>query len=499
MGVIDYKDICRMLKRYSFDEKIRICNHYSRMLLDVNGDVSVEKMTKYSIYPWELETFLLLAIKATPEYKFDNFQGKNINKFLGMVSGIREFVHPEIEKLGENIKFADYFMVATGLIQFDIQEAKHYKMYRYSYIFNFCNDVIDMKQIFKEFFGVEYKEFLRLGSFMLLLFGSGFNFNVEILNYLVKNVFQIPFNQLLISLDEYKEQLNSIATDFNDYVTCLRPSYKYPFIVKDECFYVPLPHTIGRAVTSSLLYRLTEGNNDLRSIIGKEILERYLVKILSESEVYEEIYPECEFEKEHHNRAKTLDVMMRVNDDYLFMDSKTAVPLIGLRLFDEESHKKEIVRLTENIVQVYRHLREFLPKFKTYNPFKGNPHIDIDNLWGVIVVLEDSYIRRNIIYEHAAEKLCIEKDSNDYSWMTEHIKITNLYDVERFALSGRSIVDDLRRQKQHGNSGDYALLGVGQINNKSKDYIEFINELRSDFQDIANKLIEAGIVLQNIE
>lgn len=474
---------------------MQICSYYSRKVIDVDGDVVLLNMEKLA-YPWELETFLLLSIKATPEYREGNFEGKNINKFISMVNGIREFEHPELKRREGDIAFADYFMVACGLIQFDIQEATHYKLYRYSYIFNFHNDEIDMNKIFKDYFGVSYQAFLEFGSFLMLLFGSNMNFDNKLLDYLAKNMFFIPFQKLSITLNEYKEQLDEITTNTDDYITCLRPSYKYPFIVKGSLVYLPLPHIIGRAITSALLYRLTENNGALRTKIGKEILESYLIKILEESKAYDEIYPEHEFVKEHHNKAKTLDVMLRVGDEFLMLDSKATVPSIGLRVYDQTAHEKEIEKLSEKVVQIYRHLREFLPKFPSYNPYKGSPNIDINHLWGMSVMLEDSYIRRELIYEAAAEKLYMKRDSEDYSWMTNHIKVTNLYDIERYAFTGKSLMEGLKYQIEHGNPGDYALSDYGQIQEKqkSKDYEDFIEKLKSSFIQIAKELVTVGVI-----
>lgn len=491
---IDYMDICRMLKRYSFEEKMRICHKYSRDLIDVNGDIDVISLHE-KIYPWELETFLLLSIKATPEYQFGDFNGKNINKFIRMINGIRNYEHPSLVDRHGDISFADFFIVAAGLIQFDIQESKRYKMYRYNYIFNFINEKIDMKREFLNFYGTSYKDFLDFGSYLTLLYGSQLQISNKVVEYLAYEKYPKVFEQLSISLEDYKDELDRITLKIEDYITCLRPSYKYPFIKKEESIYFPLPHLLGRAITSSLLYRITEGNAELRDKIGKEVLENYLIKILEEAEVYDEIYGEKEFEMEHHNRARTLDAMVREKDDYLLLDCKAAVPLIGLRLFEKKSHEQEIKRLTEKVEQVYKHLRIFLPKYKQYNPYVGTPEIDKEHLWGVTVVLEDSYIRRSLIYENAARKLNVEMDSAEYEWFTTHIKIASMYDIERFCFVGRSLVEGLKDQIEKGNVGDYAFsnynLETYKISNEN--YKKFIKEQKNEYLKITKQLQDNGL------
>jgi len=299
---------------------------------------------------------------------------------------------------------------------------------------------------------------------------------------------------LTITKEEYLEQLDSITVNQTDYVTCLRPSYKYPFILSNNRTYLPLPHIIGRAVTSSLLYRITEGNNSLREKIGKEVLEDYLYKILCEANIYDEKYKEQDYIAEHHNQSKTLDIMLREGDEYLLMDSKSSVPNIGLRLYNEDSHQKEIKKLTENVIQVYKHLRTYF--MNHYNPFKGKPIVPDEKLWGAIVVLEDSYIRRNIVYENAAKTLEIEQNSDEYVWMQNHIKITNLYDIEKVSFTGRSIISEFANQRDSGLAGDYPLVSAIKEHPTiiNKDYLSFKKNLLAKFMDVTKLLNEEGII-----
>lgn len=51
-----------------------------------------------------------------------------------------------------------------------------------------------------------------------------------------------------------------------------------------------------------------------------------------------------------------------------------------------------------------------------YNPFAHKELIKKENLWGIVVVCEDSFIMREKIYESTAEKLGIKLDSEEYKW-----------------------------------------------------------------------------------
>ncbi len=145
-------------------------------------------------------------------------------------------------------------------------------------------------------------------------------------------------------MEQYQIEIKKITENIEDYISCLRPSYKYPLIRRKDELYFPLPHLIVRSITSALLYRLTEDNSELRDKFGKEILEAYLLKLMQESLVYDEVYGERIFLKEHKNKAKTLDVMVRDGDEYIMLDSKASVPSIGLRVYDEKHIKKKLLR-----------------------------------------------------------------------------------------------------------------------------------------------------------
>lgn len=496
MSEIEYKDICRYLKRYSFEEKIRMCHKYSRALIDGNGDVSVEEMTRM-VYPWEIETFLLLAIHSTPEYAENTFEGKKENKFIEMINAIRFFEHPKLLQEKGSTRFIDLFFASTGLSQFDIQETKHYKMFRFKYFFTFQNEKIDMKIEFKKCFGTEYKEFLELGSFLTLVYGSNLNIDNRFLDYIAIKCFPLAFLNLTIDLDEYKKQLNAVTTEIEDYVTCLRPSFKYPFILREEKIYFPLPHLLIRSITSSLLYRMTEGNNKIRSIIGKEVLEEYLYDILKNSCAYEEVYRENSFYIEHHQEVMSLDIMARQGNEYLFVDSKMAVPSAKVRVFDIEYYQNEVSKLADQVIQVYKHLNFYLPKYMDYTSFEIKPMEFNEKIWGIVAILEDGFIRRESIYQLTAAKLNIAPKSKEYEWMTTHIKVESFYDIERYALTGRSLIDALKQQKEKGKFGDYSLPNYEgkKYKTKSKAYGIFIDELKRSFENIVQKLVEDKVIV----
>ena len=84
---------------------------------------------------------------------------------------------------------------------------------------------------------------------------------------------------------------------------------------------MPLPHLLMRSVTSAMLYRITQNDNHLAELIGKEVLEPYLYRIILRSGLFDEVYPEQEYIF-HRNKNRSLDVLARKESHYIFLTVK---------------------------------------------------------------------------------------------------------------------------------------------------------------------------------
>ena len=126
--------------------------------------------------------------------------------------------------------------------------------------------------------GTDYEDFLLLGNILQILFlAQSKNKNIVIsqkaLYYLLHIRFPEAAKKLKIDRKEYVALQRRFSFESDDpykYVYSLCPSYQYAFVEEQGAVYFPLPHLFNQCVTSSLLYRLTEGDNVLREIIGKK-------------------------------------------------------------------------------------------------------------------------------------------------------------------------------------------------------------------------------------
>lgn len=425
--------------------------------MGLHGMVHEERLATHAL-PWEIETLFLLCI-VSKEWKYDEFKEDGIRKLQELISSIRDYKCTNVElKLPES-DFARYLFVLLAASQFEQQEEVSFKIYRYSYIFGYKNADLDMPSIFLDKYGCTYDDFACFAYIMWFLFQPNKEFSDSDLYSIIIKFPQVIHN-LCVTREEYKDELSVITSDVDDYYFCFRPSCKYPFISHGATIQIPLPHLVIRACTSALYFRLTDNDLTLKSKIGKHVLEDYLFSILDKSCCFEEINHEVLF-KYHGSDCLSPDVLARSGNDFFFFESKSMTPKIDIRTSNVASLNKNIDDLVAGCLQLYTQLTERFPRY--YNPFSVK-HVSIENVWGVLVVFEDSYVERIQVYIKVAEKLGIEKESAQYKWLTTHIGIASLYNLEKYCFISEDIPSAIKANASSGNIYDYWFVGASKNN-----------------------------------
>lgn len=469
---MEYSRLLLALKRFSFEEKMRIAQTFSRQTFTSAGVVDIGTLREMPL-PWELETFTLFAIKAV-EWKSDNFCGKNGRKFEQMIDCIRNEC-PPIMETAEGDAFTTWFLTVTAAVQFEIQEYYPFKLFRFNYLFSFINDKINMPQIFRGKFGCDYYEYSLLGYVLWLGFSTK-DFTQEKFTAIIQH-FATPVSHLIISRRAYIEELDVITTDPVNYLYCLRPSYSYPFVEYDGVSYCPLPHLLRRATTSALMHRLTDGDSVLMELIGKEVYENYLFTIINESNIFDEVKSEQEYTLRKMPR-RTADVMARKGNTYVFFDSKSFTPKIAIRTFSQDALDKDIERLADSCAQIYKHIRKRFPVEYCY--FDSKPNSPLDNIFGLVIVQENPYIRSHAIYEKAAELLKITTESPEYVWLYTHVGLASIHSVEKYCFSGTDMCTSLHDTCNEGKMSHAWLNGNTNPGITYNRYKEFIGNVRQN-------------------
>ena len=117
---MEYNDIPRTLKRYSFVEKMNILQTWSRKNMNLNGVIDRNERGK-TPFPWELETLLLFSV-TSQEWRQGRFD-RNDRNFVAMINCIRNHPHPIVDKLKGTNDLVNELFVALGSVQFEIGRA----------------------------------------------------------------------------------------------------------------------------------------------------------------------------------------------------------------------------------------------------------------------------------------------------------------------------------------------------------------------------------------
>lgn len=488
---MEYNKIMSVAKRYSFEEKVNVLFNSSSTIINIKK-YKIDLSGKYA-YPWELETLYIFFILAE-EWGNSNFRGKNYKMFVNMVNCVRNYYNEKIEDSSPE-KLLRNFLIINGPSQFENQRSFYCIMYRYNYIFSFENEIINMKQEFYNAFKLEYGKFLKFSFLAFVFFGLNniIKFDVKKITefLLAKNLDVVT--HLIISREDCVDKVNEFAKNPVDYVSCVKPCSQYPFIKYKSIIYLVMPHCIISSCTSSLLFRLTDKKNKLRELIGKNVIEKYLEDILKESKIFDEVVGETEFQY-RRNRLKSSDVMCRKEDKCVFFDSKLLVPKSSVRCLDEEAIDNYIEKICDGVKQLYKQLKLYFNKYLF--PFKEKVVSDIQNYYGILVLFDDSYIERKEIYEKFAEQNNIDKESEDYCWIINNLKICSLYDVEKYVFTGSCIINSLIKQKEKKEPYNYPLsTGLDKSKSELPSFMEFRKKLYNEYYDeFLEELKGAGLV-----
>ncbi|WP_249598949.1 hypothetical protein [Peribacillus frigoritolerans] len=494
---MEYKRVPIILKRFDFGSKMKICQEHSKEVMSINGLINIYELRQKPL-PWELETFALFAVLTTWEYSnrsLEDRQGRR--QFVNIINAIKNYEHPKLKITSDNKGFLKRFLIVTGLTQFPIQDDIRFKLYRYSYIFNFENVKVNMKQQFVEKFGCEYDEFKKLGFIIQCMFSKELNRQIDpsIMDYVFKKYNHV-IKHLLMDREDFVSLQKKVTKDIPQYMYGYNYFYQFPFIRYNQDIFLPLPHLIIHSVTSSLLSRLTKGNNQLRSLFGKEVLESYLLHLSNLCESIDEVKSEYGYNFKRNGR-RTLDIMIRKGNQCLMMDSKSMSPKFGLRDLTEKDVEDTVDRMVENVMQVYRHITE---RFQSeYYPFGTKIDFSKENVFGAVVLHEDNYIQREIIMMRAAEELDISHESDEYKYLCSNVKLISLYEFEQMMFRKDDVLQLLTDNRDNPIKWfDLTFIPPAEEGDKilRDDVSPTIESMQRIVFDFAQELVEVGIISQ---
>jgi hypothetical protein len=493
-----YSDISTILSKFTFESKMRVCQYHTTKFMEAYG---LELKRDLSIpYPWEIEQFALFSVMFQEEKRIIEFSPKYLPTFYEIISCLRNYKSKTWKTIDKQL-FTQTFMRLAGQTQFEYQKDFRLKLYRYDFFFSFINEKVNMKKEFIKMFEAEYKEYRQFAFLFYEFFvqkAKQLNINYNpIIIYLRRKYHHIVQN-LTKEREEYIEEQNKLIGENPDgFHYGFKLFFQYPFISYQGNLYIPMPYLVINAVTDSLYFRMTANNDSLRTLIGKEVLEKYLLKLFNDTCIYDEIEPEMKYYKSKIEKLSP-DVMIREGSLCAFIDSKSTVPSLKSREIDIESINKDLQISATNIVKMYKQIEAFIDG--EFYPFRQHRDFSKADMFGIVVMLEDHYIRKSLILDRAREMLGLSEDSDAYRYLCSNIRIIGLYEVEKLAYRRENIFSALISSRDNPNKWFDIILNMPEKNGRRGNKGELIqikrfdNQMIREFETILDNMIADGVV-----
>ena len=433
-------EFLKVLKKFTLDSKLLACQKYSSRIMSCSM-VDMNKALQENIMPWEIEAFAAYSIVYDDDSATEEL---DVKTFSNTITLIRNYWHDGLTDAESKGEYPEVFMMISALQQFPVQGVFLQKLYRYHYFFTFQNDKLDMKKVFFDKMGSSYEQLEEFAFLVYMCFSKEAQDSIpaQELQKVLTEIFsnKEALELVTIEKDDYRKQLFSLYRDnIVDQFYGLKIQYVYPFISGQYFTYVPSPYLIINAVTESMLNRVTFRDDKLRRAIGKEVIESYVFDIVKQLDTVTWLSPELEYYK-GRDKLLTSDVIAAEDDKVIFYDTKAITPSLKLRKFDAAEIEKDIEIYAEDVIQIYTQIKNYLQ-----NLFQLDKSYSKENIFGIVVVLEDAVISRKKVYDKAYSILqeTYELSKEEKKYICSHIKVLPLSSIETMILQNTSLIPEL--------------------------------------------------------
>ena len=439
-------------KRFSFPSKCAYCSCKTRTLFSdwING-----KSWEHAPLPWDMSKFTMLAM-LDGEYQYEIMDEKAAYRMLSQMNGIWQEISNQdnMDKILPHLIFEEQIKYQRNV--FLLYE-------RYFYFFQFDRARLSMPLEIKNKLGVTSEVVLELLFRCVLLATDDhefFDFIKKIADNREKKFSGEGcrlIEALSLSREEFsrrqRESLKTVGNVDVNWLAATNLLEMYPCITELGKTYLPNLYFLFFALTDRMLNRLTKGDNNLRSLIGKEVLEQYVYDILQRSGCYSVITKEKQY-KVNGKESLSPDICIEKDGEVLFLELKLNHPSQELKKLNSCDHASLIERYVDYIVKFIQHIREREKYLLTTYAAR--------DVYALLVLFEDSMIFRSQILEQVKSHLDF-KDV-DSSWIYSNMHIVGLYEIEKLAYGSIDIFPLLRKwSHMENNWNDYSIPHEGRF------------------------------------
>ena len=133
--------------------------------------------------------------------------------------------------------------------------------------------------------------------------------------------------------------------------------------------------------------------------------------------------------------------------------------------------------------------------YNQYNPFGKVASDNPDNHWGIVVILEDAFINRDLYYRYAFSELNTIEGPSIASWIKKHICVASLYEIETFCYYPQDLICIMKkrsREKEYGFSFIHQYRDTSNSVNAIEFFSKFKNETIASLNALSEELVQKG-------
>lgn len=393
MKNVEHEQLIELISKYPINLRLKLLETIGKKRYNVFYPENIVPTRKTNeLYNHELELIAMLSVVTDnrANYSIIPTEQKWLYDAVNVIRG-QSYLSPLFDSVGA-------LGAIAGLLFMQSQGQKIYSnlYYRYDFIYNYVNENINMVEVFKSFFGVEFQSFLDL-CFLTATYKefdkvNDLNWFYEKLNEDLKKV----FNHLSIKRNGFIELHNQISRNHEIYSFFdLNLLLKYPFIEYNGKIYCPWYPYIPYACTENLMFVITKDDNDLRSLIGKNVIEAYVLNLFEKAKYSNNLKIDSEiiYGKEHHH---TSDVILTKNSEVLLIEIKFMNQSLKLRDISEKEIDTFSERLAKGFSQLTRNINSFIA-----GEFNERLDIECSTAKGLLLTYDSYYFHREQIYKKA--------------------------------------------------------------------------------------------------
>ena len=172
----------------------------------------------------------------------------------------------------------------------------------------------------------------------------------------------------------------------------------------------------------------------------------------------------------------TSDVIAAEGDTVVFYDTKAITPSLKLRKFDNAEIENDIKIYAEDVIQIYNQINNYLQGL-----FQLDKMYSKENIYGIVVVLEDAVVSRKKVYEKVydilEETMTLSEEDKDY--ICSHIKVLPLRAIECMILQNTNLMSELKEQLDKPEKWyDYTYTNATTANGLIQSYVQYEQDIK---------------------